>query len=198
MVGGDEERQERRGPWRWSRWWLGLFVLVVAGLRLTAVGGADAPAAGADTATDPVADDGDPTATERLTWIPALADPLESADAALACVRAGSSCAPDDLLAVDTTAARAGSLAAALRAATDPADAGYLGPPAAAVAARAEATATAGSATEEALARWAGAGCGGSVEGVPVAEVPAGCDEWADEAVAALDAFRQAVEAWGS
>ena len=193
MDGGNEGQgaTAHRRPWAWIG-----FVLVVAVLRFSALG-SDAPTAGAD-AAPPAPVDGDPAVGERLAWIVADVDPLLAGQDAAACVEAGASCSGDQLLAVGTTAARAGALAAALTAATDPTDEDHLGRAPAAVRERVEVTTAAATAVAEALGTWEATGCGGAVDGVPVEVRPPACTELDDDALAALRAFDAAMERWGA
>jgi hypothetical protein len=190
MVGGSERRLARSASRRSLLSW-GLFLGVVLALRFVAFG-EEPPVAGADAVPVAAQQDGDPVATERFGWILGSADPLAAGEEAAQCLRVGPGCSPDGMLAVDTTAARAHGLAAALAAAADPASDGYLGEPSAATATLVEATRGAAAAVAEHLARWSSAGCGSTVDGVPVVGRPPECEELGARALAALDGLAAA------
>jgi hypothetical protein len=196
MVGGIATAgglaEGRRVPWRPA-----LFVVAVLGLRWAALG-EDPPVAGADAPAASVQQDGDPVATARFGWLLGDADQLAVGGEALACVEAGGACSADGMLAVDTVRAQAASLAAALDAATDPTGDAYLGRPAAATVAQVEATGTAATQLADVLSRWLAAGCGSTVDGVPVEHRAPTCDGLGDEALAAIEAFGERAGAGGA
>ena len=196
MVGGIATAgglaEGRRLPWRAA-----LFVVAVLGLRWAALGD-DPPVAGADAPVASVQEDGDPVATARFGWLLGDAGQVAVGDEVPACVSAGGSCLADGMLAVDTVRAQAASIAAALQAATDPAGDGYLGLPSGATAARVEATERAATQLADVLSRWLAAGCGSTVEGLPVEHRAPTCDALGDEALAALEAFGDAAGAGGA
>jgi hypothetical protein len=113
-------------------------------------------------------------------------DPLVAVAGATRCLAAGSSCAPDDLLDVDTTRLRAEAVADTLRA-----DAGRAarGQSATALASAEDLTA--------ALQGWLDVGCGGSIDGVAVTgPVPDACDAQGSEARTSLERWVTTIRRW--
>jgi hypothetical protein len=174
--------------------WAVVLVLIV-GLRVAGLGAAP-PEVGAAALQPAAPDPGVARASQALGWLVSDVDRSPSADATARCLDAGHGCSADDVLATDTTRLLLVSVADALHSATDPQDAGYVGAPSPKVAERAAATERAARSGGDALERLLTSGCAGSVDGVPAASAPAGCDEQVAAARAGLQAFDAAMAAW--
>ena len=133
---------------------------------------------------------------DRLAWVVALADPVV-AEGTLACVDAGASCGPDEMLAADTTALRAAALAVALADAVNPEGTGYLGNQSEATLRRVTRTAAAANSLAGELRRWLDGGCGSTIDGVPVTtDRPAHCEGSAPSVGAATDSLLRELRSW--
>jgi hypothetical protein len=132
----------------------------------------------------------------RMAWIVRLSDTLGRSSPALECVAAGIACGIDDMLDVDTTRLRAGSLEDALTRALDPDDVEYLGPPGRATLDLAHRTAAAATRVADLLGRWLSSGCGSNVEGIAVTSHPPACDDLTVSSTRAVQALESVLAGW--
>ena len=182
---------EAHGP-RGSRRALGWAAFIAAVLLLRITGfGADPAAVGA---ANRAADDGQSAATASATralgHLVRSYDVSEQVDGAERCLQAGASCALDDLLDADTTRLRLAGLAVRVREATDPGSPDQFGEADPVTVEWATAIGEAAGPAADALGGFLSDGCAGSIDGVPVAQLPPGCASLAQEARSALAVFR--------
>jgi hypothetical protein len=183
----------RAGQTRRASGWA-LFIAAVLALRLSGMG-AQPPEVGASSAdADGAAVDRHVAeATRAFSWIISSHDVSDFEQATNRCLDARALCTNDDMLDLDTTRLRLATLVTALELAAEPADPVHLD---ASAIEQVTAIQHAAGIAAEALAEFSSNGCGGSVDGVPVEDVPAGCAEVTHDAQRSLKEFDSAHGAW--